>query len=140
LQAALKDKKNMTLVQKGVSDHSGELRFNVDAGNRSSDAIDPSGSEVIEVGKIDNYTGPNMTVGLIKMDIEGAELAALKGARDTILRDKPVLAISAYHKPDDLISIPQHIKSLCPEYKLYVRYNYACPLTLYEFVIYGVHN
>jgi hypothetical protein len=74
------------------------------------------------------------------MDIEGAEMAALKGAIKTIKRDKPVLAISAYHKPDDLIMIPRYIKSLDAGYNLYVRYTYACAITLYELVVYAVHS
>ena len=67
------------------------------------------------------------------MDIEGAELSALHGAEKTIKRDKPVLAICVYHKREDLIAIPQYIKELVPEYKLYLRahFPYASELVLY---------
>ena len=54
------------------------------------------------------------------MDIEGSEEAALKGAIKTIKKHKPKLAICAYHKPDDLCVLPQLIKSMVPEYKLYL--------------------
>lgn len=53
--------------------------------------------------------------------IEGAELEALKGASEVIVKDKPKLAISIYHKKEDLITIPQFIKSLVPEYKFYLK-------------------
>lgn len=75
-------------------------------------------------------------VTFIKMDIEGAELNALKGASQTILRDKPKLAISIYHSNEDMIEIVEYINKLCPEYKLYVRYYLA---TIYDSdtVLYG---
>jgi hypothetical protein len=55
------------------------------------------------------------------MDVEGAELAAIDGAGYTIRTYKPKLAISVYHKKEDLITIPQKILSLVPDYKLYLR-------------------
>lgn len=60
-------------------------------------------------------------IDIIKMDIEGAEVSALKGAKKIIQRDKPVLAICVYHKEDDFYTIPALIKKLNPEYKLYFR-------------------
>lgn len=41
------------------------------------------------------------------MDIEGAEVPALLGAKQTIRTFRPKLAISAYHRPDDLVTIPR---------------------------------
>lgn len=69
------------------------------------------------------------------MDIEGSELEALKGAVHTIQRDKPKLAICIYHKPEDMTEIPLYIKSLVPEYKLYVRHHSNCCT---ETVLYAV--
>jgi len=65
---------------------------------------------IIKKEKIDN-------VSLIKMDIEGYELKALKGAKKTIQKYKPVLIISAYHKKEDILEIPYYLKKLVPEYK-----------------------
>lgn len=61
-------------------------------------------------------------VHFIKMDIEGAELEALKGAEAVIRRDKPKLAISVYHKLDDFWRIPLWIQSLGLEYCFFLRH------------------
>ncbi|MFR4989581.1 FkbM family methyltransferase, partial [Anaerotruncus colihominis] len=74
-------------------------------------------------------------VSFIKMDVEGAELKALHGARRTIIENKPLLAICVYHKPEDFVEIAEFIKSLVPEYKLYLRHYGS--LT-YETVLYAV--
>lgn len=62
------------------------------------------------------------TVGFIKMDIEGAELDALHGAKNTILRDKPLLAISAYHLRGDVFAIMDYLHQLLPEYRFLLRH------------------
>ena len=55
------------------------------------------------------------------MDVEGAELESLKGAKEVIKRDIPKLAICIYHKPEDVITLPLYIKELVPQYKFYLR-------------------
>jgi hypothetical protein len=57
----------------------------------------------------------------IKMNIEGAEIDALEGARRTIQSFAPQLAISAYHRPADLWAVPEKIRSLRDDYRLFLR-------------------
>lgn len=92
--------------------------------------VDHSGDNSIPVISIDEVVSsergqmsPKDRVTMVKMDVEGAELESLKGAEQTILRDKPKLAISIYHKPEDLVTIPLYIKTLVPDYKLYLRHH-----------------
>ena len=59
-------------------------------------------------------------IGLIKMDIEGTELNALKGAINTLKKCRPYLTLSAYHKTEDLITLPKFIKSVYGNFDLYV--------------------
>jgi FkbM family methyltransferase len=61
-------------------------------------------------------------VDFIKMDIEGAELNALKGCEQTLRRFKPKLAVTVYHSVDDFWEIPEYLKSLDLDYKFYLRH------------------
>jgi FkbM family methyltransferase len=63
----------------------------------------------------------NLKVSYVKMDIEGSELAAIRGAEEIIRRDKPILAISVYHKPGDLVEIPRYLASLGVYKSFYLR-------------------
>jgi FkbM family methyltransferase len=87
----------------------------------------------ISVDCIDNVVRDDDKVSFIKMDIEGAEMEALIGAENTIKRNHPVLAICVYHKKEDLITIPQYIKKLDSNYKIYLRayYPYLAEVVLY---------
>lgn len=57
-------------------------------------------------------------VDFIKMDVEGAESRALVGARETLTRDKPRMAIAAEHSPEDEVTIPKTVRSLRGDYRM----------------------
>lgn len=65
-------------------------------------------------------------VTYIKMDVEGAELEALKGAKMTIKKWRPRLAICIYHKLEDCWMLPLYILSLVPDYQMYIRHYSTC--------------
>lgn len=77
----------------------------------------------------------NEKVTFIKMDIEGAEPQALRGSRNIIRTQKPKLAICVYHDFRHLWEIPLYIKSLVPEYKIYLRHHTCLE---YETVCYAL--
>ncbi|HET6977585.1 MAG TPA: FkbM family methyltransferase [Pyrinomonadaceae bacterium] len=56
----------------------------------------------------------------IKMDVEGAELNVLKGAEQSIRTFMPRLAISVYHKENDLTEIPEYLNALGLGYKFFL--------------------
>ncbi|MDR2233624.1 MAG: FkbM family methyltransferase [Tannerella sp.] len=109
---------HVDVVNKGVYSHAGRLPFQ-ETGNMLSMLVDDA-QHFIEVDTIDRIATGN-PVTYIKMDVEGAEMEALKGAEQTIRKYTPVLGISIYHKQQDLIDIPHYIKSLVPEYTFYFR-------------------
>ena len=74
-------------------------------------------------------------VDFIKMDIEGAEINALEGCRETCKKFAPRLAICIYHKGDDWIKIPKKIKDLNSNYAFYLKHNSN---SLFETVLFAV--
>lgn len=62
-------------------------------------------------------------ITFIKMDIEGAEMNALIGAKEIIQTQHPKMAICVYHRIEDLWQIPLFIKNLYPEYRIYLRHH-----------------
>ncbi|MCI8672219.1 MAG: hypothetical protein HFI89_01815 [Lachnospiraceae bacterium] len=60
-------------------------------------------------------------------------MKALQGAVKTIRRNRPRLAVSIYHKPEDIIELPEYILSLHNDYKLYIRHYQmsSCETILY---------
>ncbi|NOQ17302.1 MAG: FkbM family methyltransferase [Methyloprofundus sp.] len=113
----LGNQKNIHLFQKGVSDKKETLRF--DTGGSCS-KISKHGNIKIDVDKLDDMISEPVT--FIKMDIEGAERKAIEGAKDTIKKYHPILAICVYHQFDDFWQIPQQIFSIRDDYQIYLRH------------------
>lgn len=113
------DNGKVTLIPKGAWNKTGKMSFVQQANGTSM--IGDAGEESIDTITMDEaLIGKNVT--FIKMDIEGAEYPALQTAEDVIKNDKPKLAISVYHCPEDIIRIPELILGYNPEYKLYLRH------------------
>jgi len=126
---------DVELIDKGLWEKAETIRFKSwpqTAGSR----ITTEGETQIETVALDDVVNPAETVTLIKMDIEGAELNALKGAAKTIKRCLPRLAICIYHKQDDIVEIPMYILSLNNDYKLYIRHH--VPWVYNETVLYAL--
>ena len=68
-----------------------------------------------------NGVALDMKPTFIKMDIEGAEIAALDGLKNTISNRKPKMAICIYHSLSDFREVPLKILELNPEYQISIR-------------------
>lgn len=106
--------------QLGAWHESTTLKF--DASGNPAASFSEDGSSEIEVVSLDEFIPQEFRPNFIKMDIEGAELSALKGMRKLIRNHSPHLAISAYHKPQDLWELGNYLESTHPgTYRFHLR-------------------
>lgn len=113
------ESENIELYNLGLWSSETTLTFD-ERGNGSSNLTENDKGVPVQVVPLDGCV--NKKVTFIKMDIEGAELEALKGSRETIRKYRPKLAICIYHKREDLTQIPLFIKELASEYHFYIRH------------------
>ena len=118
----------------GVSGSYDILRFNSGGGEGASLGLE--GDSQIAVVSLDGLLR-GISVDFLKMDIEGAERMALNGAADLIAHSRPTMAISLYHRQDDLWSLPLLIKSINPGYKLFIRQH---EFNSFDSVLYAVDS
>ncbi len=107
---------NIKLINACVSDTCSYLPFDMRSGRNSALSSNGTMLKSITVDSI------NTNFSYIKMDVEGEEVNAIKGAEETIISHKPKMLISAYHRTDDLIKIPQAVLSIKDDYKIYMRH------------------
>lgn len=130
VQAALGDT-NGTIQIKGFFAGSSASTSSVELPTPSARDIDEKKGfcEDAKLVMLDKYVADNnlTNIGLIKMDIEGAEMAALKGSEQAIRKHRPTLVISIYHSPEDFFDIKPMLESWDLGYKFKIRH---CPANL----------
>jgi len=118
--------KHIEIVPNPLWSESGQKLYVEGIGPASHITPKPKAADAqqVETLKIDHLAKKQQlaSVDFIKMDIEGAELEALKGAEETIRRYRPKLAISVYHKLPDFWEISRWIDSLGLGYRFYLRH------------------
>lgn len=91
------------------------------SGYGSSAVIDKDGIHSVNIKRLDDTIAT--PADLIKIDIEGSELACLKGAINYLNEFNPSVAVAAYHKEDDLLKIPKFFKDeISHNYHIYFRH------------------
>ena len=111
--------KKVQPIDKGIGEQSKTLKYHsLDV----SSYVSEDGNAEMEVVSVDEFVEKHeLDIGLIKMDIEGYELSAIKGARETIKKFKPILLISIYHHPEELFNTKQRIEEILPDYKFRIK-------------------
>ncbi|MGI5870069.1 MAG: FkbM family methyltransferase [Kiritimatiellia bacterium] len=109
------------LVKAGVWSEAATLRFSSGkgAGSKVSDGVGHASLEVKAIDEVPECEGATF----IKMDVEGAELHALRGAARTIAKNRPVLAVSIYHSDEDMLAIPEYLMGTLERYVFHVRHH-----------------
>ena len=143
-------KRRVTAINASVGEKAGIDVFNSSASRASSTAAQNRRAKQVEVRRvtIDMLTGLdgagapcNTSIAgggrlLIKLDVEGAELAALRGARRTLAADRPAIAAAVYHRTGDIFNIPLMIAEAMPGCRLSLRRARCLPcweLTLFAY-------
>lgn len=111
------------LIQAGGWSQDTMLSFAAKAGRNSSLCGQGTLTEMRALDSVLN--GAPCTA--IKMDVEGAEHAALMGAQHTIAMQRPRMNIACYHRNIDLFDLPETIRSIAPDYRLYLRHHPYVP-------------
>lgn len=101
-----------------------------------SSAATDHGDIKIEASSIDTLF-PKQHIDFVKLDIEGSEADALRGAADLLKRCRPVVAMALYHRPGDMWQLPLLMNQLVDDYKFYIRQH---DNNSFEAVFYAVPN
>jgi FkbM family methyltransferase len=104
-------------VPAGVAERTG--RYRVEGAGASASLVPAADGGTVALSLDDLVGGAG--VSLIKMDIEGGEAAALRGATSALRADRPHLAVSVYHKPWHLWTIVNWINEVVGGYRFHLR-------------------
>lgn len=108
----------ISLHQCALADFNGTLSFQ-SSGSTSKPA--KKGSIEVKAIRLDDCKMAE-NASFLKIDIEGGEKAALRGAKELILRNHPIIAVAIYHSFDDFFEIPNLVMSIRSDYKIYIRH------------------
>ena len=120
--AEAEDRAEVVPVHAALFDCDGEMDY-ISSGSRGSGKNGQNhraDGKTVPMRTIDTLcTGAD--VDLIKLDVEGAEESALRGAAETIRRCQPDMAVSLYHRTDDLYALVNTVHEMLPDHRLYLR-------------------
>lgn len=109
-------------VNAGLGEAAGVTRQASGSGAMTSAALGGDDGAAVAVTSLDAYL-QGAPITFLKADVEGMEMALLRGARDTILRHRPKLAICVYHYPADIPAVCNYLATLVPDYRFALRHH-----------------
>ena len=119
VQNIKKTDRHATCVPLALSDRYDMLTFSAELGEAGH--LDPAATNMIASVSIDEFLGGRQKVDFIKLDVEGAEMSALNGAKETINEYRLTKALSCYQHPYDLWKLPDIISEPGLDYQPYMR-------------------
>jgi FkbM family methyltransferase len=111
--------RKITTYHAGVGDIRTTMNF-ASSGNMSS-SFTNAGGDVVDLLPLQEIVNSNGAPIFLKFDVEGNELAALKGAERLLIEASPLLALSVYHRPNDLWELPSYLATFDPGYQFFLR-------------------
>jgi len=128
----LEGRSRPSLIPLALSDDYKILSFSGQGEGSRIDGCD--GAAKIAAAALDDVLS-GVDINFLKLDVEGAEADALCGAQNIISLSKPVIALSAYHRPQDLWELPDLISSIAPNYTFYFRQHFY---NSFDIVLYAI--
>jgi FkbM family methyltransferase len=110
--------RDIAFHSEALSDEEGQISFDTEAGSAS--AVAAGGAEIVRMTTMDLALAD--PVSFIKMDLEGWECKALAGCERHIRQDRPKLAIAVYHRASDFRDVWRYVRSLHPDYRVFLRH------------------
>lgn len=118
-------------INAGVWDKDCTLQFAQKGGRNSTispfEVENASRKKEVEMRCVDKLLADGEKATLIKFDVEGSEKQAINGCRETILRDKPKMIVSLYHRNEDMFELLLQIYNINHRYKFYLRHHPYIP-------------
>jgi FkbM family methyltransferase len=121
LLSAINGNDRVTIYDCALAESDGEAQFHAGLGYAS---------QLSATGRLKVATWPLDALGVeptfVKLHLEGGELAALKGARRTLLAHRPIVAATVYHNADGIWRTPLWLMDTLPDYRFLFRAHSWC--------------
>ena len=114
---------NMDIIAQGLWDHSGYMK--AELGLLAGSNLNENAEHQVSLVSLDTIFKDRPFTDyptFIKMDIEGSEKEALRGAQHIIKTTHPKIAVCTYHKPEDIYLIPKLLTQFNPDYRFLLRH------------------